>query len=273
MTKKPSVSNPLIYCIGDSHASFFAGADRIQPNWPTAADGYLPLFKVLKIGSSLAYSLSVEGSRTRGREQLFEVLETSVPQGAHVMLIFGEIDCRAHVLKQAARRSVPVSVVVEELAQNYFSVVEEVVALGYEVIVYNAIPSRIKAPTKSRQDPDYIAIGSCLERNAAAKLFNQGLAARCRDNEIHFLSTFDALVDAEGLTNTWYYFDTIHLSQRAMPIALNALREIFPEWGMREQKVSVPSGVDRLMDRIFKRIHRLAKIQPPLRCKQAQKYL
>ena len=69
------------------------------------------------------------------------------------MLIFGEIDCRAHVLKQAARRSVPVSVVVEELAQNYFSVVEEVVALGYEVIVYNAIPSRIKAPTKSRQDP------------------------------------------------------------------------------------------------------------------------
>jgi len=88
MTKKPSVSNPLIYCIGDSHASFFAGADRIQPNWPTAADCYLPLFKVLKIGSSLAYSLSVEGSRTRGREQLFEVLETSVPQGAHVMLIF-----------------------------------------------------------------------------------------------------------------------------------------------------------------------------------------
>jgi len=163
---------------------------------------------------------------------------------------------------------VPVSVVVEELAQNYFSVVEEVVALGYEVIVYNAIPSRIKAPTKSRQDPDYIAIGSCLERNAAAKLFNQGLAARCRDNEIHFLSTFEALVDAEGLTNTWYYFDTIHLSQHAMPIALNALRDMFPEWGVREQEVSVPSKVDRLMDRIFKRIRRQLKLKPPLRASQ-----
>ena len=265
MTKKPTVSNPQIYCIGDSHASFFAGADRIQPNWPTVADGYLPLFKVLKIGSSLAYSLSVEGSRTRGREQLFEVLETSVPQGAHVMLIFGEIDCRAHVLKQAARRSVPVSVVVEELAQNYFSVVEEVVALGYEVIVYNAIPSRIKAPTKSRQDPDYIAIGSCLERNAAAKLFNQRLAEHCSEKGIRFLDIFDALVHRNGITNTWYYFDTIHLSQRAMPIVLNRLPEILSELELPKQKVLVPSPYRRLADRLCKRIRRLLKIKPPLR--------
>ena len=265
MTKKPSVSNPLIYCIGDSHASFFAGTDRIQPNWPTEVDCYLPLFKVLKIGSSLAYSLSVEGSRTRGREQLFEVLDTSVPQGAQVMLIFGEIDCRAHVLKQAARRSVPVSVVVEELAQNYFSVVEEAFAMGYEVIVYNAIPSRIKAPTKSRQDPDYIAIGSCLERNAAAKLFNQRLAEHCSEKGIRFLDIFDALVHRNGITNTWYYFDTIHLSQRAMPIVWNALREICPEWGMRKLEVVVPSQMDRFVDRVTKRIRRLAKISVPLR--------
>jgi len=214
MTKKPSVSNPLIYCIGDSHASFFAGADRIQPNWPTAADGYLPLFKVLKIGSSLAYSLSVEGSRTRGRELLFEVLETSVPQGAHVMLIFGEIDCRAHVLKQAARRSVPVSVV---------------------------------------------------ERNAAAKLFNQRLSEHCSEKGIRFLDIFDALVHRNGITNTWYYFDTIHLSQRAMPILLNRLSEILSELELPKQKVLVPSPYRRLADRLCKRIRRLLKIKPPLR--------
>jgi hypothetical protein len=91
------------------------------------------------------------------------------------------------------------------------------------------------------------------------------LAARCRENGIYSFSNFDALVDAEGLTNTWYYFDTIHLSQRAMPIALNALREIFPDWGVREQKVSVPSEVGRLMDRVFKRTRRLLKMKSPLR--------
>lgn len=47
--------------------------------------------------------------------------------GSHVMLIFGEIDCRAHVLKQAKVRGVAVSEVQEELLDSYFSVVAEVV--------------------------------------------------------------------------------------------------------------------------------------------------
>jgi hypothetical protein len=244
---------------------FFSGVDRIQPNWPDQAECHIPVFKVIKVGSPLAFNLARTGSRTRGRETLFKALELSVPRGSHVMLIFGEIDCRAHVLKQAKVRGVTVSEVVKELLDSYFSVIKEVIAMGHTVIVYNAIPSRIKASTKSRQDPDYIAIGSCLERNAATRLFNQGLATRCRENGIYFLSTFDALVDAEGLTNTWYYFDTIHLSQRAMPVALNALRGIFPEWGMRKLEVVVPSQMDRFVDRVTKRIRRLAKISVPLR--------
>lgn len=256
---------PVLYCIGDSHSSFFSGEDRIQPNWPEAAASHLPLFQVLKVGSPLAYNLSREGSRTRGRETFFKLLKTSVPAHSHVMLIFGEIDCRAHVIKQSRSKGVPISEVIDELLDSYCSVIEEVVAMGHTVIVYNAIPSRIKAPNKSRQDPDYIAIGTCLERNAATRLFNEGLATRCRKNEIHFLSTFDSLVDKQGLTNTWYYFDTIHLSQRAMPIAWNALCEMFPEWGLQKLEVVVPSKFGCMMDRVFKRIRRLAKIQPPRR--------
>jgi hypothetical protein len=256
---------PLLYCIGDSHASFFSGEDRIQPDCPDSAKSCISLFRVLKIGSPLAYNLSRGGTRTRGRESLFNVLESSVPANSNVMLIFGEIDCRAHVIKQSQFRNVPLAEVICDLLQEYFSVVQEVVAMGHSVVVYNAVPSRIKAPTKSSQDPDYVAVGSCLQRNAATRLFNQGLAAHCEKSGINFLSTFDALVDANGLTNTWYYFDTIHLSQRAMPIALNALREMFPEWGMREQKVLVPSPYRRLADRLCKRIRRLLKIKPPLR--------
>tara|TARA_B110000196_G_scaffold204442_1_gene175170 strand:- start:706 stop:1032 length:327 start_codon:yes stop_codon:yes gene_type:complete len=107
-----------------------------------------------------------------------------------------------------------------------------------------------------------------LERNAAARLFNQGLAARCRENEIHFLSTFDALVDAEGITSTWCYFDTIHLSQRAIPMALNALRGIFPWWVMRKLEVMVPSQMDRFVDRVTKRIRRLTRVQSPVKMSQ-----
>ena len=260
-----SSSEPVLYCIGDSHASFFSGEDRIQPNWPEAAMRHIPLFKVLKMGSPLAYNLSRKGTRSQGRETLFKLLKTSVPAHSHVMLIFGEIDCRAHVIKQAQSRGCPVSEVINGLLDGYFSVIKEVAEMGHTLIIYNAIPSRIKVPTKSSADPSFIAIGTCLERNAVTKLFNQGLSDRCQEHEIYFLSIFDALLDSNGLTNTWYYFDTIHLSQRAMPLVWNALRDLFPGWELAKAKVIVPSPWDRLVDRISKRMRRLAKIQPPAR--------
>ena len=36
----------------------------------------------------------------RGRELLFNVPESSVPANSNVMLIFGEIDCRAHARRK-----------------------------------------------------------------------------------------------------------------------------------------------------------------------------
>jgi hypothetical protein len=39
---------PKIYCIGDSHVSFFAGSDRIQKDWPTPAEQHLALFQASK---------------------------------------------------------------------------------------------------------------------------------------------------------------------------------------------------------------------------------
>jgi len=267
MSNEPS-SLPRIYCIGDSHTSFFSGADRIQPDWPKDPDAFLSLFQVLKIGSPLAYSLSHEGSRTRGRERLFEVLENVVPMGSYVLLSFGEIDCRAHVLKQAAKAGVSVEAVIANLVEGYFSVVREVAALGYEVIVYNAIPSRLKAPTKSSQDPEYIAIGTCLERNRVTRLFNQRLSDQCLAHGIGFLSTFDALVDSNGMTNTWYYFDTIHLSQRAMPLTLQALSERFPDWEIGPIDSIRPNAWSRWLDRICKRTRRILKRPPPLRIGQ-----
>ena len=75
-------------------------------------------------------------------------------------------------------------------------------------------------------------------------------------------------VDAEGITSTWCYFDTIHLSQRAIPMALNALRGIFPWWVMRKLEVMVPSQMDRFVDRVTKRIRRLTRVQSPVKMSQ-----
>lgn len=258
-TQNLSSTFPKIYCIGDSHTSFFSGVDRLQPKWPAHTEARLSLFKVFRIGPSLAFNLAIEGSRTKGRERLFEVLEAEVPKGSHVMLIFGEIDCRAHVINQAAKRSITIEDVVHSIVEAYSGVIDEVEALGYKVIVYNVIPSKRKPAAQSGREEDHIAVGTCLERNRISKLFNQYLGDYCEQNEIHFLDVFDSLIDAKGLTDTWYYLDSIHLSQRAMPIVLNRISEMFPDWELPNSKVVTPTLKDRLADRLYRKIKMLRR--------------
>ena len=231
----------------------------MQPKWPAQAEACLSLFKVFRIGPSLAYNLAIEGSRTKGRERLFEVLDTEVPKGSYVMLIFGEIDCRAHVINQAAKRSITIEEVVHSIVEAYSGVIDEVEALGYKVIVYNVIPSKRKPPAKSSRDVDHVAVGTCLERNRITKLFNRYLCDHCEQNEIHFLDVFDSLVDSKELTDTWYYLDSIHLSQRAMPIVLNRISKMFPEWVVPDSKVVAPTVIDRLADRMNRKIKMLRR--------------
>lgn len=255
----------VIHCIGDSHVSFFGGQDVIQPDWPEPSDDLLDCFVTHHIGPALAYNLSRTGTQTRGREKLFEVLAQVAPRNETVLLCFGEIDCRAHVLKQAAKRAVPVETVVAECLEQYFQVVREVMARGVQVIVYNAVPSAISRTRKSKREDDYVAVGDWRARNRALREFNAGAKQRCADSGAKFLETFPALVNESGRAVSWYYFDTIHLSQRAMPLTLRALAELFPEHNYPQIPISSPSAGAQVVDVVAKRLRRWLKLKPPRR--------
>lgn len=263
------VSAPLaaapIYCLGDSHVCLFSGQDAIQPGWPAPAEDLLPYFVTCHLGGSLAYNLTRSGTKSLGRENLFGALQKTVPPGQTVLLSFGEIDCRAHVIKQAAKRQVPLETVVAECLENYFHVVREVQALGFPVIVYNAVPSAIPRPRKTTREDDYIAVGSLPERNAAIRAFNAGAKQRCAACGAKFLETAPAFVTAEGRAISWYYFDAIHLSQRAMPATLRALAALFPERNYPQLPLPAPSLPARLLAGIVKKVRRWLKIKPPRR--------
>lgn len=254
-----------IYCIGDSHVSFFSGEDAIQPGWPESAAQRLPWFRVFHIGPALAFSLSRANTTIRGRERVFEVLEQAVPPGARVLLCFGEIDCRAHILKRAAKQNLPVETVVATCLDSYFQAVREVQARGFEVIVYNAVPTRLSTPRKAKRDDDFVAVGSWQERNAAVRLFNSGARKRCADCGAKFLENYPGLVAANDKTIEWFCFDAIHLSQRAMPLTLRALAALYPEAGYPELPLPHPTALQRLLDRFQKRVRRWFKLPPPRR--------
>ena len=252
---------PVVYCIGDSHACFFSGQNTIHAEWPGESDDRLPWFKTYRIGSSLAYNLSRCGTRTRGRERLFEVLDTKVPPSGRVLLSFGEIDCRAHLVKQSQSKGLPIASVVELCLDEYFKVVREIVARGFQVVVYNVVPSRVRTQGGGamKDANKFVTTGTWRERNHAARLFNDGARRRCKACGAGFLENFHQLVDARGKTIQWYFWDSIHLSQLAMPTTLEGFRLLCPELGIPPQQVERPGSLAVAIDIVKRRINRLTK--------------
>jgi hypothetical protein len=223
-------------------------------------DDLLPWFKTHHLGPALAYNLNRTGTRTQGRERLMDILATAVPAGAAVLLSFGEIDCRAHLPKQAAQRGLPLEQVVEDCLDAYFTTVAEVAGMGFRVIIYNALYSHAREREDGRRkDGDYAAYGTWRERARAAGLFNAGAKLRCQRLGLSFLETAPHLAGRHGRPLRWYFFDSIHLSQRAMPITLRALAALLPDCDIEVPPVPSPTQCSRLADWLDKRRNRLRK--------------
>ncbi len=201
----------MIHCIGDSHASFFSGKDQMQPVWPEGNRGIYPQFQAYRLGAVLAYNLCKANSTSGGRELLLAVLDT-IPAQDTVMLCFGEIDCRIHIPKRGGDP--------KPCADRYASVVREVKE-RFRTLVWHAVPS---TPVDGKDG----AVGTCLERNAITREFNDRMQDHCEDMDVGFVSIFNKLLHPDGTTDSKYFMDDLHLSQLAMPFAQEAVA-----WALR----------------------------------------
>ena len=211
----------MIHVIGDSHVGVFAGLWQPHfPVWPERMPVLVPGFAAVHLGPALAYHL-VE-PEAWSRANLFHALG-DVPAGAAVLLVFGEIDCRAHLLWQAERQRRAPAELAAECAERYLRAAAEVRALGYRVMLWGVVPS---ARDGAHAPLDFPAMGTCRERNAVTRSFNAALAALCRPAGLGFASVFDALVTADGLNRAEYYgSDGMHLGAAALPLVRAAVGE------------------------------------------------
>jgi hypothetical protein len=215
----------MIYCLGDSHVSVFAGRDAVAPSWEEAIRetwDILPEFRTFRIGPFLAYSVGQEDHL--GRRMLFSALK-KVPKGSWVLLVFGEIDCRSHLLKQRDKQSRPLNDVASECVGHYMRAVKAVCDAGFKTMVFGGLPTGNRA-TVGWNDDQFAHYGTSLERNEAARLFDLSLKAECSRAHVPCLSIFDLLVDENGITKEHYYLDAIHLSTKAMPLIKQRLQEL-----------------------------------------------
>ena len=256
-------SLPIIHCIGDSHSSFFSGFDRIQPSWPAVSCDQLPWFKTHHIGPALAYNLTKSGTTSHGRESLLEVISTQIDAGGYILLSFGEIDCRVHLVKQAHKKRITLEEAVNSCLDEYFKVVTEIMALGHRVIVYNVTPPRVSKKYRSidheNAEVDLIALGTWEERNKAVSLFNVGAKQRCATSGAKFLETTHHLVNKRGRLMPYYLMDNVHLAQRAMPATLLELGRICPELQIPLQAIERPPQWLIARDYLSRRTERCLK--------------
>lgn len=206
-------SSKLIYCLGDSHVNFFSGNNIMQNDWPMRHVDRVPIFRTYKLGAHLAYGLAKKNSLSK--KKLFKVL-TTIPKDSNIILCYGEIDCRVHLIRQSEIQKRNLTAVVNECVDRYFSVIKEIRDMGYKIIVYHLIPSTAFNIIR----PGFPTYGSPMQRNKATTIFNKRLAYWAKKYHFPQISLFNQLLLPSGSTNMKYYSDPIHLSTSALPTIL-----------------------------------------------------
>ena len=197
----------MIHCIGDSHVCFFSGLNSMDGPDTT------PYFKHYRLGPRTAFNIAKHWGSIEG------IIAKVAQPGDHVMFCLGEIDCRAHLLKQSELQQRPLDEIIDECVRHYFKLFTLSQALGCKLIAWNVPPTNRKTTIGG----EYSTYGTAQQRNDISRTFNRMLEQRCRESRVLFISIFDRIVESDGLANPHYFMDDTHLAQRAMPFALQEL--------------------------------------------------
>lgn len=165
-----------VYVFGDSHADFlFSGIARCR-----------------------VYSMGPMTMHRVGRDGLdaVDVVRYEVPDNTHVVLVFGEIDLRSHVLRQRDERGRDLDEIIETLCTRYMQTafLNKLRLRGGKLVVLSVVP-----PTVSPENPDFPFIGPIGDRIGATKLVNTRLAELCALNDIVYLDMHKYFCSRNGL--------------------------------------------------------------------------
>lgn len=208
----------MIHCIGDSHSAVFSGEETMQPEWPALASNKLPYFKSYRLGPATAYQLENK------KHLIDDILSQHYNTGDSLLFCFGEVDIRAHLIKQMQLQNRNLDDIVKECVDRYFKVIIDYKNQGINCIVWGPIASWHES--KRYSGPSF---GTCVERNLVTKEFNRYIEELCNLHGVGFVTIFYDMINENHETNT-YYLDNwngshMHLSQTSMPIIIEAFKQ------------------------------------------------
>jgi hypothetical protein len=212
----------IINCVGDSHVSVFGGIDKISEGFPSKHDK-IDIFKTYRIGPFLAYNIS---NKKHQSNIILKKLINSFNNGDYLLLSFGEIDCRYHLIKQSIVQNRDLFGLVDECCGLYCQLILELYNAGKKLIIWNApATSNYNDLEMKLDEKTYPHYGDYVQRNKLTERFNQNLLTYCKKYNILFLTIFEKLIDENYKTKYEYYYDTIHLSQKVMPWIMDDIQK------------------------------------------------
>ena len=205
----------MIHCIGDSHTTLFMKPGDVNPRlWSEYEADFLTRkqdvyeqFAAYPIGPATAYGL------WKRVGTINTILGRFYNKSDYVMLVVGEIDCRAHVVKQSMIQSKPIESVSFAVADKLFEFLLSLREEGIEPIAWNALYSyRSSFGCVLDHNPEFLAVGTPLQRGLAVDAYNQRLSERCKQHGIPFIGIWKNC-DLD-------YRDAVHLSSKMLPLVV-----------------------------------------------------
>jgi len=250
-----------IHCVGDSHASFFSGTWEIQAIWPEPAACELPGVFNYRLGAATAHNLRKPESSTSSWTRLWEVLDTISPMPEKLILLsFGEIDCRMHLLPQHEKTARPLTELVANTVGNYMQAVLALREAGYQTALWAPPPPTLQEGTNKSA---YLCHGTYEERKRVTRMFNDQLATACIPLGVPCISLYNKLVARDGRTRREYFSDGIHLSPLALPMAARAISAACPNFRIPISPLLLLINPFRLLMRRMRLGWRQVRLAPP----------
>ena len=214
----------LFHFLGDSHASIFSGSEVIVPIWPKRSIDKIKNFRSYRLGSLTAYNLENK------KHIIDEILNSEVSKNNDVVVFcFGEIDTRAHILKQRdIQLHRNVEDIIHECAYRYWTTIHDYHLQGFKIGIWGVCGAWSKL--KPYSGPSY---GLMEERNSVIKLFNNFLETKAIETGtfvnggIFYASIFDLIVSRNNVSDVTFFDKCgIHLSNKALPHIIDKISQI-----------------------------------------------
>lgn len=204
------MSSRDILIIGDSHVGVFSDLPSLHRYEADPVIDVSGRYHIAYLGPATAAGLAYPQSTYRVLTE--QVLETSPNLGLPVLLVVGEIDCRAHLARHPEQ-----STLIEAAAYAYSRYVMTLIERGIDVYALSPVPSSLV----DQYGPDP-TVATQAVRNAVTRHWIAAVRSHLGDRLINIYPYF---VDQDDKTRLEWFFDGIHLHVRARAVIEGELKK------------------------------------------------